>query len=121
MIQRTTNPKHKSWKNYGGKGVSICERWKDSFSNFLEGVGSRPEGMTLYRIDNNLGYTKENTRWADKYQQANNKRTSKLSKSDVDQIKALLKEGNTASIGRMFNTDLSVISAIKLDKRRAHC
>ena len=55
MRKRCFNPKHKAYKNYGGRGITIDPRW-DDFVNFFTDMGPRPEGMTLERIDNGLGY-----------------------------------------------------------------
>ena len=63
-----------SYKYYGGKGVSVCERWINSFQNFLDDMGERPEGKTLDRIDPYGNYEKANCRWASNKEQANNKR-----------------------------------------------
>ena len=45
--QRVYNPKHKSYANYGGRGIKVCDRWRNSFQNFYEDMGDRPEGLTL--------------------------------------------------------------------------
>lgn len=74
---RCTCVTNKKYKNYGGRGVQICDRWKNSFENFLQDMGRRPLGCnSIDRINNNGNYSPDNCRWATNNQQSNNKTTS---------------------------------------------
>src|SRR5690349_13887283 len=74
MRLRCYSPRAKSFKDYGGRGIGICNRWIFSFSNFLKDLGDRPDGMELERIDNNKHYTPKNCKWATHAEQMSNTR-----------------------------------------------
>jgi hypothetical protein len=86
MKKRCDNPKDPYYKDYGGRGIKVCERWDKSFPAYFEDVGERPEGLTLDRVDNDGGYWcgkcdeclangwPKNWRWATQKQQIFNQR-----------------------------------------------
>lgn len=75
MIQRCTNPNSLAYRDYGKRGISVCERWKLSFVSFLEDMGERPHDKDcLDRLDSNKGYERSNCQWATMSEQAGNHR-----------------------------------------------
>lgn len=80
MHDRCSNPKNKSFANYGGRGITVCERWSgpDGFLNFLSDMGRKPEGMSIDRIDNSKGYSPGNCKWATRKEQQRNNRNARI-------------------------------------------
>ncbi len=83
MVDRCTNPKIKAYKDYGGRGISVCEEWLDvrNFITWAEKTYPNIEGVSLDRIDNDKGYSPENCTWSDKTTQCINQRIRKDNKS----------------------------------------
>lgn len=80
IIQRCTNPNDQQHKNYGGRGITVCEQWsgENGFIHFLEDMGEKPKGLSIDRIENDLGYFKENCRWATQKEQSRNQSSNHL-------------------------------------------
>lgn len=89
MRDRCTNPSNAAYANYGGRGISVCERW-ESFENFFQDMGDPPPHRSLDRINNDQGYSPHNCRWATRVEQNNNQRDNRL----------LTFEGKTQTLGQ---------------------
>lgn len=74
MKERCSNPHHVSYSSYGGRGIKVCDRWKESFENFFEDMGECPENMSIDRINNDGNYEPGNCRWATAKEQNMNSR-----------------------------------------------
>lgn len=88
---RCNNPNYKRYADYGGRGITVCERWR-TFENFIEDMGVRPAATSIDRIDNNKGYSPGNCRWATRVEQARNVRTNVL--LCIDGVTATIAEWN---------------------------
>ena len=77
MIKRCTDENSDDYKNYGGRGIKVCDRWAESFENFCQDMGERPVNHSLDRVDVNGDYSPDNCRWADSITQARNKRNNR--------------------------------------------
>ena len=113
---RCYNENHEAYRNYGGRGIAVCDRWKDSFENFYEDMGDKPgEDYSLDRIDNNKGYSPDNCKWATRKEQNRNRRGNKIqSIEQANEIRRLYKTEKYTQIelGKMYNCSKYVISKI---------
>lgn len=118
MIQRCTNPKNPKFENYGGKGITVCDRWLDSYINFLEDMGRRPSITdSIDRIDVEKGYYKENCRWASRKLQGWNRSTTTVTLEQVNEIRELFEKGlSRTEIKLKLNLTKTVVNKIISNK-----
>ncbi len=117
MIARCTNKMDPSYANYGGRGIKVCDSWKDSFNNFIEDMGPKPLDngwdYSLDRIDNDGNYCKENCRWVKRDTQNRNSRRNMIkNREQADEIRKLAKIKTYQEVADMFGCSRSTIKDI---------
>jgi len=117
MVTRCTKEKSKAYPYYGGRGIRVCDRWLESFENFLEDMGERPtDSHSIDRIDNDGNYEPSNCRWATKAEQAFNQRkrvTNTSGRTGVyfsrgKWVAEIMVEGKSTYLGSFNNKDEAV-------------
>lgn len=86
MIERCENPKNIAYARYGGRGICVCRRWRESFQDFLADMGRVPTGKTLDRIDNDGPYEPKNCRWSTPREQQQNTRSNRYTVVDGEVV-----------------------------------
>jgi len=125
MRERCSNVKHIEFKRYGGRGISVCSRWADSFENFLADMGEKPTPKhSIDRRDSNGNYTPENCRWATIKQQQRNRRNNLVIIYD-GQVRCLSEWAEVLGIGRgalksRINADWPIHKAFTQPVRGCH-
>lgn len=116
MIRRCYSVKCRNYSGYGGRGITVCDRWRDSFANFLADMGERPEGLTLDRRDNNGNYTPDNCRWATLAQQRKNQSTPpRFTPDGAREAHRLLATGlRVFQVAKMLGVTYSTIHSLKV-------
>ncbi len=112
MIARCANKNNNDYKNYGGRGITVCKQWKNSFMTFLGDMGPRPFSKAqIDRINNNDGYTPQNCYWATAAQNNQNKRNNKLTMEKAKEIRRKYKSENIsqAKLALIFEVVQSTI------------
>lgn len=100
MKRRCNNPSDKRFSDYGGRGIKVCDRWLESYENFLTDMGLPPEiGYQIDRVDNSLGYSKENCKWVTRIENSRNRRNNRLIEVDGE-IKTLSEWAELSGVGR---------------------
>lgn len=88
MKDRCFNERNHAYKDYGGRGIIMCDRWVENFQNFYDDMWPRPKGKSLDRINNDWNYCKENCRWATQTEQCNNTRKNLYIEYDWEKLTA---------------------------------
>jgi len=120
MVARCYDRKQNSYPRYGGRGITVEDSWlgKEGFWKFTKDMGERPEGLTLDRLDNTLGYSKKNCRWATIHEQQANKRNNNNTvgvhwSNTYNQWRADLRVNGKFVLSKRFNTYSSAVKARK--------
>ena len=118
MIQRCTNPKNKSYCNYGGKGITICKEWLDSFEQFYEDMGPKPnKNSSIERIDYNGNYEPSNCKWEGYVVQGRNKSSTKLSLIKAREIRSKYSKGaSLTELGKEYGVTKQTIYSVVNNK-----
>ena len=120
MRARCYKETNKSYKNYGGRGITVCKEWRESFLSFYNDMGPRPfDGAQIDRIDNNKGYSKENCKWASHAENSQHTTKTILNWEKVRAIRAEYATGKhtQTSIAKAYGVTLQQINHVVRNKQ----
>ena len=113
MKDRCLNPNSQYFHRYGGRGITVCDEWLESFDNFFRDMGERPDRMSLDRINNDGIYEPDNCRWATQAEQVRNSSSAILNIDNVKYIRDMANFGHSCSeLANYFNVSVSTIKAV---------
>ena len=112
MRARCSRVKNHNYPLYGGRGIKVCARWQDSFENFLEDLGGRPENKTLDRVDSEGDYEPNNCRWASTAEQNQNRRDNVLNPEKVRYIRSMRGIKTQKVLAKEMGCNSSTISLV---------
>lgn len=115
MKQRCYNPNHSNYHNYGGRGIRVCKRWRESFSAFYEDMGPKPApDYQIDRINNDGNYEPGNCRWITPTENLRNTRRTNLDHEKVNEIRKAYQAGGIThkELARRYRVGRSTISSI---------
>jgi len=111
MKSRCLNSNQPGYKDYGGRGITVCDRWLD-FSNFYADMGDRPDGTEIDRINNNGNYEPSNCRWVTRTENSRNKRSTKLTIEQIKEIRLFCPPFTRKQLAEHYNIGITTIEKI---------
>ena len=120
MIQRSTNINHKQYSNYGGRGITVCKKWLNSFTAFYNDMGKKPfPKAQIDRIDNDKGYYKDNCRWVSNTENQHNKRNNVVNWFTVKSLRRInaTKKYTHKQLSKIYNLKMGTVRGIVYNQR----
>lgn len=129
MLWRCYNKNRRDYKDYGGRGILVCKRWRDSFKSFLQDMGERPPNLTLGRKNNDKGYSPDNCEWQSNSEQSRNKRTShfllldgqKKTIAEWSEITGISKDALTMRVNKLGWTEKEALTIPPRKQKNSIC